>query len=322
MKVLVAGGCGYVGTVLTEALLNRAGCDVTVLDVQWFGNYLRPHPRLTVLATDVRRIDDVDLSPYEIIFHQANVANDAAVELNPYVSWDINVLATMRLVDRAARQGVKHFIFASSGSVYGVRSEPRVTEDLTLVPISEYNKTKMVAERVVLSYADRMRITIVRPATVCGCSPRMRLDLTVNGLTMQALTKGVMTVFGGSQVRPSIHIDDLVDLYLFAADRGLTGIYNAGFENLTVLDIANRIAAAIPVEIKMLPPNDPRSYRLCSDRLLATGFTPRKNVESAIGELADAYRRGRLKDEPAWHNVAWMKQHGFAGGSATAPRTT
>jgi nucleoside-diphosphate-sugar epimerase len=311
MKVLVTGGCGYVGTVLTEALLARAGWNVTVLDVQWFGNYLRPHPRLTVLATDIRRIDDVDLSPYEIIMHLANVANDASVELNPYLSWEINVLATMRLADRAAHQGVGHLIFASSGSVYGVRSEPSVTEDLTLVPISEYNKTKMVAERVILSYVDRMKITILRPATVCGCSPRMRLDLTVNGLTMQALTKGVMTVFGGSQVRPSIHVDDLADLYLFAADRGLTGIYNAGFENLTVLDIANRIAAAIPVEIAMLPPNDPRSYRLCSDRLLATGFTPKKNVAAAIGELADAYRAGRLKDEPNWHNVTWMKENNF-----------
>lgn len=313
MKVLVTGGCGYVGTVLTEALLARPGCDVTALDVQWFGNHLQPHPRLTVIATDVRGIDAVDLSPYEIIFHLANVANDQSVELNPYLSWEINVLATMRLADRAARQGVRHFIFASSGSVYGMRSEDRVTEDLDLVPISVYNKTKMVAERVILSYADRMKTTIVRPATVCGCSPRMRLDLTVNLLTMQALTKGVITVFGGSQVRPSIHIDDLVDLYLFAADRGLTGIYNAGFENLTVLDIANRIAAAIPVEIAMLPPNDPRSYRLCSDRLLATGFAPRKDIATAVGELAGAYRAGRLTDQPAWHNVAWMKQQGFAG---------
>jgi nucleoside-diphosphate-sugar epimerase len=321
MKVLVTGGCGYVGTVLTEALLARAGCHVTVLDVQWFGNYLRPHPRLTVLAADVRHIDNVDLSPYEIIFHLANVANDPAVELNPYLSWEINVLATMRLADRAARQGVGHLIFASSGSVYGVRSEPRVTEDLTLVPISEYNKTKMVAERVVLSYADQMKTTIIRPATTCGCSPRMRLDLTVNLLTMQALTKGAMTVFGGSQVRPSVHIDDLVDLYLFAADRGLTGIYNAGFENLTVLEIANRIAAAIPVKITMLPPNDPRSYRLCSDRVLATGFTPKKDIATAIAEVADAYRSGRLKDEPEWHNVAWMKARGVAGAPAGASLT-
>ena len=123
----------------------------------------------------------------------------------------------------------------------------------------------------------------------------MRLDLTVNLLTMQALTKGAMTVFGGSQVRPNIHIDDLVDLYLFALDRRLAGVYNAGFENLTVLEIAQRIAARVPAEMQVLPSNDPRSYRLCSDRLLATGFAPRKNVATAVEELAAAYRDGRLQ---------------------------
>src|SRR5207249_4193087 len=177
--------------------------------------------------------------------------------------------------------GVKQFIFASSSSVYGLKSEPRVTEELELFPLSEYNKTKMVAERVVMSYSDALGTTIVRPATVCGYSPRMRLDLTVNLLTMQALTKGKMTVFGGSQVRPNIHIDDLVDLYLFAFERRLSGIYNAAFENLTVLEIARLIAEQIPAEITIEPTNDPRSYRLCSDRLCGTGFVPKKNVAVA-----------------------------------------
>ena len=186
----------------------------------------------------MRTIDDIDLSPYDTVFHLAGIANDPSVELNPYRSWEVNVLATMRLVDRAARHGVRQFVFPSSGAVYGVRSEDRVTEDLDLVPISDYNKTKMVAERVILSYADSLVTTIFRPATVCGYSPRMRLDLTVNLLTMQALTKGTMTVLGGGQARPNIHIDDLVDLYLFALDRRLGGVYNAAFENLTVLEIA------------------------------------------------------------------------------------
>src|SRR5262249_50857838 len=141
--------------------------------------------------------------------------NDPSAALNPYRSWEVNVLATMRLADRAARQGVRQFIFPSSGAVYGVRSEPRITEELDLMPLSDYNKTKMVAERVILSYRDRMTTTILRPATVCGFSRRMRLDLTVNLLTMQALTRGAITVFGGEQVRPNIHIDDLIDLYLF-----------------------------------------------------------------------------------------------------------
>jgi len=309
VSVLVTGGCGYVGTKLTDALLSRTPHDVTVLDAQWFGNRLAPNPRLTVLKHDVRKIDDVDLSAFDAIVHLANVANDPSVELNPYASWEVNVLATMRLVDRAARQGVGHIVFASSASVYGVKSEPDVTEDLELVPISEYNKTKMVAERVILSYRDRLATAIIRPATVCGPSPRMRLDLTVNLLTMQALTSGVMTVLGGSQVRPNIHIDDLVDVYLFALERRLDGVYNAGFENLSVLDIAKRIAARVPAEVKVLPSSDPRSYRVCSDRLLAAGFAPRKNVGAAIDELVAAFRAGTLTDDPSAHNVTWMKQH-------------
>ena len=308
MRVLVTGGCGYIGTVLTSALLGR-GDGVTVIDAGWFGNYLPSHPRLTIHTADIRAIDGFDLAPFDAIVHLANIANDPAVDLNPYASWEVNVLATMRLADRAARQGVGQLIFASSGAVYGVRSEPRVTEDLDLVPISEYNKTKMVAERVVLSYADRMAITVFRPATVCGYSPRMRLDLAVNLLTMQALTTGRMRVFGGSQVRPNIHIDDLVDLYLFALDRRLAGVFNAAFENLTILEIAHLVAEQVPAEIGVEPSNDPRSYRLSSDRLCATGFAPRKNVAAAVGELAAAFRDGRLVDRPSWHNVKWMKEH-------------
>jgi nucleoside-diphosphate-sugar epimerase len=309
VSVLITGGCGYVGTKLTQAVLGRTNHSVTVVDTQWFGNHLPPDPRLTLSKMDVRQIDEIDLAPYDAVFHLANIANDPSVELNPYASWEVNVLATMRLVDRAARQGVRQFIFASSASVYGLKSEPQVTEDLELVPISEYNKTKMVAERVILSYQDPLVTTIVRPATVCGPSPRMRLDLTVNLLTMQALTKKAMTVLGGSQVRPNIHIDDLVDVYLFALDRRLAGVYNAGFENLSVLEIAQRIAARAAADVQVLPSNDPRSYRVCSDRLLAAGFMPKKSVAIAIEEIVAAYRDGSLRDEPSSHNVTWMKQH-------------
>ena len=312
MAVLVTGGCGYTGTRLTEALLARTPHDVVVVDTQWFGNYLTPNPRLTVQAADLRNTDAIDFRGVETVFHLAGIANDPAADLNPYASWDVNVLATMRLADRAARQGLKQLVFASSGSVYGVASEPRVTEETVLCPISEYNKTKMVAERVLLSYAGSMVTTIIRPATVCGPSPRMRLDLTVNLLTMQALTKGSMTVLGGSQVRPNIHIDDLVRVYLFALDRRLAGVYNAGFENLSVLEIAQQIAARIPAEIQILPSNDPRSYRQCSDRLLATGFDTVKNVAAAIDELAALFAAGALRDDPSFHNVSWMKQHNLS----------
>src|SRR5258708_21362488 len=175
-QVLVTGGCGYVGTKLTQALLAR-GERVTVLDTMWFSNFLAPHPQLTIITRDMREIDQVDLAPFETVFHLANIANDPSVELNPYASWEVNVLATMRLIDRAARHGVKQFVFASSASVYGLKSEAKVTEDLDLFPLSEYNKTKMVAERVILSYGGSLVTTIIRPATVCGLSPRSRLDL-------------------------------------------------------------------------------------------------------------------------------------------------
>ena len=312
MKLLVTGGCGYVGTKLTEALLARTPHDVTVLDVMWFGNRLAAHPRLTVQSMDVRQIDEIDLAPYDTIFHLANIANDPSVELNPYASWEVNVLAGMRLIDRAARQGVRQFIYASSASVYGLKSEPKVTEDLELFPLSEYNKTKMVAERVVQSYADQMITTIIRPATVCGWSPRMRLDVVVNMLTMQALTRGSVTVLGGDQTRPNIHIDDLVDLYLFAFEKRLAGVFNAGFENLKVMDIARMITKDVPASIDVKPSNDPRSYSVCSDRLLAAGFKPTRNVSAAVAEMAAAYREGRLSDDPVCYNVRWMREHNFA----------
>jgi nucleoside-diphosphate-sugar epimerase len=312
MKLLVTGGCGYVGTKLTEALLARTPHDVTVLDVMWFGNRLAAHPRLTVQSMDVRQIDEIDLAPYDTIFHLANIANDPSVELNPYASWEVNVLAGMRLVDRAVRQGVRQFVYASSASVYGLKSEPKVTEDLELFPLSEYNKTKMVAERVVQSYADQILTTIIRPATVCGWSPRMRLDVVVNMLTMQALTRGSVTVLGGDQTRPNIHIDDLVDLYLFAFEKRLAGVFNAGFENLKVMDIARMITKDVPASIDIKPSNDPRSYSVCSDRLLATGFTPTRTVSAAVAEMAAAYRDGRLTDDPVCYNVRWMREHHFA----------
>ncbi|HEY1912549.1 MAG TPA: SDR family oxidoreductase [Vicinamibacterales bacterium] len=309
MALLVTGGCGYVGSRLVEALLAQTSHEITVVDTTWFGNYLPTDRRLHVLVADVRAIETLDLSGIDTVFHLAGIANDPAADLDPYRSWDVNVLATMRLVDRAARQGVKQFIFPSSGAVYGVRSEPRITEDLDLMPISDYNKTKMVAERVILSYAGALVATILRPATVCGLSPRMRLDLTVNGLTMQALTRGRMTVFGGTQVRPNIHIDDLIDLYLFAFERRLSGVYNAAFENLTVGEIAELIRDRVAADIVTTPSNDPRSYRLCSERLLGTGFRPNKSVAVAIDELAAAYRDGQLVDRPNWYTVNWMKEH-------------
>lgn len=308
MRIFVTGACGYKGSVLVPKLL-ASGHDVVAFDVMWFGNHLPHHPRLTVLEGDVRHIKDIDLVGIDAIIHLSSVANDPCSELDPKLTWEISCLATMLLADRAVRHGVKRFIYASSGSVYGIKSEEQVTEELELDPISEYNKTKMVAERVLHSYADKMVVQIVRPATVCGYSPRMRLDVAVNLLTMQALARGEITVLGGSQVRPNIHIDDITDLYAFLLDHPQhTGVFNAGFENLTILEIAERIASRLQVKIVVKESNDPRSYRLNSDRLLATGFRPRKTVDDAIGEIIAKVKEGVLKDEDRHYNLRWMQQ--------------
>ncbi|GAA5163770.1 SDR family oxidoreductase [Viridibacterium curvum] len=308
MKFLVTGGCGYKGHVLVPKLLNR-GYEVVVLDTVWFGNFLPPHPGLKVVQGDVRDIDAINLDGIDGIIHLSSIANDPCGDLNPQLTWEVSALATMQLADKARRHGIKRFIYASSGSVYGVKEEPQVTEDLELKPISEYNKTKMVSERVLLSYSDDMSVQIVRPATVCGYSPRMRLDVSVNMLTMQALTNGRITVFGGKQTRPNIHIDDITDVYLHLIDHPeVTGIYNAGFENISILDIANLVAKHIPADIVVSESNDPRSYRVNSDRLLATGFKPRKRVEDAVTEIIQKFKAGELKDEPHFHNLKWMQK--------------
>jgi len=307
MKILVTGACGYKGTVLVPKLLT-AGHNVVALDIMWFGNFLQPHPKLKVVQGDVRDVDAIDLDGVGAIIHLSSVANDPCGDLDPKLTWEISCLATMQLADKAVRKGVKRFIYASSGSVYGVKDELQVTEDLELKPISEYNKTKMVAERVLLSYGDDMAVQIVRPATVCGYSPRMRLDVSVNLLTMQALTREEITVLGGKQTRPNIHIDDITDLYLFMLDHPEhTGIYNAGFENLSIMEIAERVTEHAAAKIVVKESNDPRSYRVNSDKLLATGFKPKKTVEDAIKEIVHKYRLGELKDEDRFYNLRWMQ---------------
>ncbi len=308
MKILVTGGCGYKGSVLVPKLLN-AGHNVVVIDTQWFGNHLSYHQQLEVIKGSVLEPGNINFDGVDAIIHLASIANDPCGDLDPKLTWEVSALSTMQFADRAKRAGVKRFIYASSGSVYGVKEEEQVTEDLTLEPISEYNKTKMVAERVLLSYVDDMTVQIVRPATVCGLSPRMRLDVSVNMLAMQALTNGEITVLGGKQTRPNIHMNDITDLYLFLLDNpNVTGIYNAGFENLSIMEIAEMVVSKVDAKITVKPSNDPRSYRINSDKLLATGFKPKKTVEDAINEIIEAYQQKKLANEPSYYNLGWMKQ--------------
>jgi len=312
MHILVTGGCGYVGTVLTNSLLEQ-NHRVTVVDIQWFGNFLTPHSNLTIIKEDILEIGRISMKGVDAVIHLANVANDPCSELNTKLSWEVNVLAAKFLIEQAIENGVKQFIYASSGSVYGVKNEDQVTEELSLVPISDYNKTKMICERVLLSYGDSITVQCIRPATVCGYSPRMRLDLSVNMLTMQALANKKITVFGGDQTRPNIHIQDMVGVYLHFLQLGRTaaGIFNAGFENISILEIAQRVTKSTPAEIVVTPSNDPRSYRLNSDKLIATGFKPRFTVADGIAEIIKVYTNGRLKDEERWYNVKTMKRLGF-----------
>jgi len=317
MRVLVTGGCGYKGSVLVPQLVSD-GHDVTVVDSMWFGNHLDPSLPADVRQVDVRQIDEVPIAGMDAVVHLANVANDPGVELDQTLSWEINALATQQLADRAVRAGVGHFLFASSGSVYGVKDEPQVTEDLELVPISAYNKTKMVAERALMSYSGDMQVHNIRPATVCGLSPRMRFDVSVNMFTKQAFLDSKMTVFGGTQVRPNIHIDDLVNVYRhFLANPNLpSGAYNAGFENISILDIAEMVRERTGAEIVLTPSNDPRSYRQNSDKLVATGFSPTKTVADAIDEVLDALQSGELKDRDEWYTVKWMSKNVVTSGAS------
>ena len=312
MKILVTGGCGYKGTVLTQQLLED-GNEVIVVDTQWFGNFLEAHPRLRILQEDVRNTENIPLNGVNAVIHLANIANDPGVELNPSLSWEVNVLATQQLIDQAVRSGVDQFIFASSGSVYGVKEESQVTEELPLVPISVYNKTKMIAERVLLSFQNDIRVHCVRPATVCGWSPRMRLDVSVNMLTVQALKNKRITVFGGHQTRPNIHIQDMVRVYQhFLQNPDIdSGCYNAGFENISILEIAEKVSAKVPSRVEITSSNDPRSYRQNSDKLRLTGFEPRYCVADAIDEVIERYQTGELVDSDQCYTVKWMKSLGL-----------
>lgn len=310
--VLVTGGCGYVGSRLIPRLLDL-GIRVRVLDTQWFGNHLGSREGLEVLLGDVRYADDDCFRNVRKVIHLANIANDPGVELNPSLSWEVNVLATQMLIEKSIKHGVNQFIYASSGSVYGIKSEDRVTEDLELVPISVYNKTKMVAERVLMSYAPLLPVHIIRPATVCGFSPRMRLDVSVNMLTMQAFKSERVTVFGGEQTRPNIHIEDMCRVYEhFLENEGLpSGPYNAGFENISIFEIAQKVRRHIDCEISVSESNDPRSYRQDSQKLLKTGFAPKFSVDDAIEQMVSMWKSGELVDDDSWYTVKTMKKLGL-----------
>ena len=306
-KLFITGGCGYVGSLMIQNFLDKY--IIKNVDTQWFGNKLEEDKNLTNIKADIRNLsgDFIDKNTYAVI-HLANIANDPSVELDQTLSWEVNVLAAKKLIEESIKKGVEKFIYASSGSVYGIKTEMKVTEDLDLVPISTYNKTKMVCERLLLSYRDEIDVYIVRPATVCGLSPRMRFDVSVNMLTLQALKNKQIIVMGGNQTRPNIHINDMIRVYEHILANDIDqGIYNAGFENISILDLGNKIKNKVDCEIKIIESNDPRSYRQCSDKLIQTGFEQKFNIDNAIDEISNAFYKKNLIDDDSCNTVKWMK---------------
>ena len=311
MKILVTGGSGYVGSVLIPKLLKK-NYKIISIDTQWFGNFLPKHKNLKNINININDIDKIKIKGVDTIIHLASIANDPMVELKKNLSWETSALGTLKLLNYAIKNKVRRIIYSSSGSVYGVKSDLRVHEELSLNPLSLYNKVKMVTERVLMSFQNKIEVFIVRPATICGYSPRMRFDLTVNALTFSALKKGIITVYGGKQIRPNIHIDDMTDLYLYfiKIKKKYSGIYNAGFENSSIVKIANDISKVVNTQIKIIKnSNDPRSYRLDSSKLINLGFKPKKKYIDAILELKQIFLQRKLKDNPRFHSVRWLKNN-------------
>ena len=224
-KILVTGGSGYKGVKLINALIKN-GYSVINIDKNIFGNYFVKNKKVINFKIDICEIKKINLKNVYACIHLASIANDPMVDLDPSLSWETSAVGSQILMEQLIKYKVKKIIYASSGSVYGVKKEKRVTENLSLKPISTYNKVKMATERIILSYKKKIDIIILRPATVCGFSPRMRLDLTVNMLTLQALKNKKITVFGGKQKRPNVHIDDIIDVYLFFLRKKKNKIWN------------------------------------------------------------------------------------------------
>ncbi len=322
-KVLVTGGAGYVGCVLIPKLLD-AGHSVVVYDLMLFGSEGLPkHPNLKVVTGDIRNISDFSeaLKGIESVIHMACISNDPSFELDPELSKTINFECFEPMVRMAKAAGVKRFIYASSSSVYGVSDAPEVTEDHPLIPLTDYNKYKGLCEPILLRYqSPEFTTIIIRPATVCGYSPRMRFDLTVNILTNHAVNKGVITVFGGAQKRPNIHIDDLADLYvklLELPDEKVAGeTFNAGYENFTVMQLAEFVKAVVetemperkPLSIKTTTSDDPRSYHVSSKKIAEKiGFKPNRSIEDAVRDLCKAFKAGKLSDSMTNENYVNVK---------------
>jgi nucleoside-diphosphate-sugar epimerase len=316
-SVFITGGCGYVGTILIPKLAKKH--DVTVLDVQWFGNFLPPLPNVKVVKGDIRDYPMVKslLAGKTDVIHLASIANDPTSDLNPAVTYQVNRDAVRELAKMAKEAGVRKMINASSSSVYGVKEEEKVTEDLPLEPITLYAKLKAETERIINEYADKDFAPVsIRSATVCGPSRRMRFDLVVNIMAKAAIVDRMMTVFGGNQHRPNIHIEDLTDLYSMLVDvpaEKLNGkIYNVGSVNHTVLELAKMAQEETGAQIKVdSNTTDNRSYRITSEKIKKElGYEPARSIRQAIKDLKTAFDNKLFGDpnQSKYYNIRTMKE--------------
>lgn len=320
-RVLVTGGAGYVGAVLVPKLLKK-GYEVKVIDWYLYNpTVFKKHRKLREIKGDIRdkRLLQRELKGMDVVIHLACISNDPSFELDPNLGKSINYDATVLLTDLAKNAGVKRFIYASSSSVYGIKKEKEVHEELSLEPLTDYSKYKAMSEEYTLKKGNHDFIVLVlRPATVCGYSKRLRLDLTVNMLSMQALVNKKITVFGGSQKRPNIHIEDMTGLYIKTLeydDKKIAGkIFNAGYENYTLKEIALMIKKVIGdsgIKIIFTRTHDLRSYHISSKKIYKElGFKPKHTVEEAIMDLKRAYEKGQIPnpmESIQYYNVKMMK---------------
>ena len=305
-KIFVIGGAGYVGSALVPKML-KAGYQVTVYDLFIYGeDVIEKHPNLFTIKGDIRNIKLIEdsLSGFDSIIHLACISNDPSFELNPELGKSINLDSFRPLVKIAKKIQIKRFIYASSSSVYGIKKEKNVTETLTLEPLTDYSKFKVECEKILSEFtSDEFETVIIRPATVCGYAKRQRLDVVVNILTNLAFNKRKIKVFGGDQLRPNIHIQDMVNIYIevLKADKKLVNgeIFNAGYDNFTVSDIALTVKEVIgsDVEIETLPTDDNRSYHVSSEKIKKTlNFTPKHTIKDAIRDLKKAFEEKKLPD--------------------------
>jgi nucleoside-diphosphate-sugar epimerase len=321
-QVLVTGGAGYVGAALVPKLLGK-GYRVKVLDLYIYGEHVldavNDHPNLEQIKGDIRNRTLLGrvIPACDAVIHLACISNDPSFELDSQLGKSINYDAFLSLVEASKRCRVKRFIYASTSSVYGIKEEQNVTEDLPLEPITDYSKYKALCEEVLLREREPGFVTLIlRPATVCGYSPRLRLDLTVNILTNHAVNSKKITVLGGQQMRPNIHIEDVTDLYVKALewpDETIDGkVFNAGYENQKVIEIAEIVRGVVgeDVEIITTPTDDNRSYHISSEKIKRElGFVPKHTIKDAVRDLVAAFRAGKIPNpmtDIRYYNVKTM----------------